>query len=225
MSNEHEHSVLGSIIVPVGIESNRKRSESLSSEWDTQARNMARRFAEILGLSTKDYIETLPKFTRKPRNFNGEHGIPAIPVIVEARIPLAEMLNTVRIDPFFDPQENEDWTEGDFASPREPYITYLTYLPNKSIQEVRANLGKNQRGGTALEGIALFLKQPEILNHYSLMLPGSQIGSDCAPFLFALPNPEAPNPRREGRPNHPSLNRGSIDKSSPKSACLIASRI
>lgn len=195
-----------------------ERSKDLKVEWGRQSVILAGRFAKKLDLSTEEYINTLPKFGPKPENLEGTLDVPAIPVIVEARIPLAEMLNIVRIDTFFDPQEIGDWGEGDFEIPKEPYAAWLTYIPNKAVIDVRANLLEGQRGGIPFDGIMLLLTDPRIFNRYSIKFPGSQVGSKYSPFLSALPNPEGP-------PNHSSLHRGSIDRASPKFACLIASKI
>lgn len=187
-------------------------------EWQKQSQTLASRFAEKLGFSTKEeYIDTLPKIGPRPREFKGILGIPAVPVIVETRIDLPEMLDTFRIGTFFDPREIEDWREGGYETPRKPYAAWLTYIPNKSVIEVRANLPEGQRGGIPFDGIALFLTKPHVLNNYSLHFPGSQVGPEYSAFLSALPNPEW-----NRSPNHPSLHRGSIDRGSPKFACLIA---
>ena len=233
MTQEHEHSVLGGEMnLPVelelvnsrgssGTERNRKSSESLSIEWEKQSKDLARRFAEKSGLSREEYIRTLPEFGRKPRTrkFNGELEIPAVPVIVETRFALPDILDIVGIVSYFDPQEVKDWTEGAFQTSNKPYTAWLTYIPNTSVEEVRANLLKYERGGTALDGIALYFQHPQILNHFSLKFPGSQVGPDDAPFLSALANELENRP-----PHHPSLHYGSIESKSPKFACLIASR-
>lgn len=201
-----------------------RKSESLSREWDTQSISLAKSHAGKIGLSEEEYRESLPRFSRRPRNFGGELEIPAGPVIVETRIPLLEMLRVVGINSFFDLQELEDWENGDFRTSSKPYTTWLTYLPNKSVEEVRANLGRNELGGTVLEGITLYQRRSQILNHHFLKFPGSQVGSDYVPFLSALPSPESPGTRSESEPRYPSLNMGSIDSKSSKFACLIASK-
>lgn len=236
---------------------------NLSSEWDEQSKDLARRFAEKLGLSREDYIEEIkkivPEFGPKPESFNLE--IPAIPILVDPRVPWSDLLasdvdiakshqaelqarrqarlgrsespqpeqdfENLRINPMFDLQELKDWEEGGFQTPNEPYATWLTYCPNKSVKEVRAVLrrSKNIRGGTVFDVIYLYYKRPQILNTFNINLPGSQIGSDYSPFLSALRNAEAPNPKIESRPNHPSLNEGSIDTKHPMHASLIASKV
>lgn len=223
---------------------------NLSSEWDRQSKDLARRFAEKLGLSTEEYIRTLPEFGPKPESFNLE--IPAIPILVDPRVPWSDLLASdvdiaksrqaalqarrglsesqqpeldfehLRINPMFDLQELKDWEEAGFQTPNEPYATWLTYRPNKSVKEVRFALQgfKNIRGGTVLDVVYLYYKRPQIFNRLNIDLPGSQIGSDYAPFLSALGSAEG-----GGRPNHPSLNEGSIDTKHPRHASLIASRI
>ena len=196
-----------------------QRSEDLKVEWERQAGIVAARFAKRLGLSTEEYVNTLPKFEPKPENLEDALIIPAIPVIVETRFTLPEILDIAGIVSYFDPQEVKDWTEGGFQTSNKPYAAWLTYIPNTSVEEVRANLLRYERGGTALDGIALYFQRPQILNHFFLKFPGSQVGPDDAPFLSALAN------ELENRsPHHPSLHYGSIESKSPKFACLIASR-
>ena len=95
-------------------------------------------------------------------------------------------------------------------------------MRKSGVNEVRGVLRRSQyiRGGTVLDVIFLYYRQPQIFNNLNINLPGSQLGSDCAPFLSALGSAEG-----SGRPNHPSLNNGSIDTKHPKYACLIASKI
>lgn len=188
-------------------------------EWKRQSQILADRFAEKLGLSAQEYINTLPEFRPQPKEFKSTLNMPVVPVIVETRIALSEMLGIVGIDPFFDPSEIKDWTEGGFETPSKPYATWLTYIPGKSVEEVRVNLGKDQRGGTVLDGIALCLRDPRILSRYSLDCPGSQVDPDTAPFLSAFSNSVKNSLPR------PFLSCGDVELESPKYASVIASRI
>lgn len=195
----------------------------LKAEWTKQSEGLARRFAKELGLTTEEYIDTLSQFKPQPEFFKGIHGILVVPVIVETRIALPMMLDIVRITHIFDFQKTEDWTQGGFKTPSKPYTTWLTYIPtNKSVIEIRNDLLKQEdrRGGTVFDGIALYLRNPETLNRYFLDFPGSQVGPDYSPFLSASPNSVEEQP-----PHHPSLNYGSIESQSGKSAYVIASRV
>lgn len=110
-------------------------------EWRRQSRMWANRVARELGFPTNEaYIKTLPEFGPKPRSFKDIHGITAIPILVDPRIALSELLGIVGISSFFDPKEIKDWTEEGFETHKEPYATWLTYIPNTSVKEVRANL-------------------------------------------------------------------------------------
>lgn len=191
---------------------------NLEVESKKQSEALARRFAKQLGFSTEEYINALPKIGPRPREFEGILGIPAVPVIVESRFALPELLDIVSISSLFDPQKVEDWRDGGFETPSKPYVTWLTYVPNKSVQEVCASLRKGQRGGRPFDGIALYLRYPYLFNEHSFKFPGSRVGSEDAPFLSALPNSI-----RTQLPAHPSLHYGSIDSKSPKFACIIAS--
>lgn len=195
--------------------------ENPTFEWGRQSRMWANQVAERLGFSKEEYINTLPKFGPKPESFK-DLGIPAVPMLVDPRVDLPDLLDILQISCFFNPQNLKDWPEGDFQTPREPYACWLAYIPNISVKDICADLFKHEdrRGGIPFDGVALYLRDAFLLNEYSLKFPGSRVGDENAPFLFALPNPEMSQ-----RPSHPSLSRGSIDLASPKSACLIAGKV
>lgn len=250
MRNRVESDVSGAGITPVelGLD-NRKSYEikrdwsepgALSKEWEVQSRNLAHLLAGKLGLQNDEYSQSLSYFDPQPESFKNIDA-PTFPLLVDPRVSLRDLLkleaagrnrrnirpdhieieiDNREINSSFDLRKVRDWTGGDFRKPKEPYSTWVIYVPDASIEEIRKNLFDDQRGGTVLDGIMFYYKHPDILNKYSLKFPGSQVGAEYAPFISASPNSE---PR--GRPNHPSLNRGSIDTSSPKSACLIASKI
>lgn len=58
-----------------------------------------------------------------------------------------------------------------------------------SVDAVRGDLGADERGGNIFDGIALYLKDPTLLEHHGFDLPGSdlpgQIISDYAPSLYS----------------------------------------
>lgn len=198
--------------------------ENPELEWTRQSLGLARRFAQTLGFPTDEaYIKTLPEeFGPKPKSFKDLY-IPAVPIIVETRFALPEILDMAGISSFFDLQRLEDWlAEGCFETPKAPYATWITYIPNTSVIEVCADLLKHddRRGGIPFDGIALCLRDPYILNEYSLKFPGSRVRHEDAPFLSASPNPERTLP-----PSHPSLSYGSIELKFPKFACLVASKV
>ncbi len=239
VKSELDPTISGGGAAPIELNLTRRSLESLSTEWDRQSRDLARRFAEKLALSREDYRRTLPEFGPKPESFKNLD-IAAIPVLVDPRVAWSDLLASdkeraesgqrsqrkldfshLRINPMFDLQELEDWKEGGIQTPNEPYATWLTYRPNKSVKEVRAVLrrSKNIRGGMVFDVVYLYYNKPQIFNNLKINLPGSQLGPDYAPFFSALGSAEG-----TGRPNHPSLNIGSIDTRHPTYACLIASK-
>lgn len=196
--------------------------ENPEVEFGEQSRLWTSGFARKLGFSTsKAYIETLPKeFGPKPESFTNLSP-PADPILVDPRaIGLPDFLDIVRIYSFFDLSELKDWLEGGHKTPTEPYTTWVTYIPNKSVKEVRHNLDKDQRGGTLLDVIALCIANPWIFNRYSLQLPGNQVSSDYVPFLWAPSNSE-----ENQAPNNFFLDYGVTDSGSGKFASVIASRV
>lgn len=141
-------------------------------------------FAKELGFKTKEeYITTLPKFEPQPDNWKGRFDIPAI---VETRIPVKRMLELAGIGVYFDPDSIKDWENGKFKTPDKPYTVWLndgSSNLNKSVDQVRKSLKADERGANIYEVIALYLRDPKILNHHYLDVPGSQVGSDRAPYL------------------------------------------
>lgn len=157
---------------------------SLEEEWNRQAQNLAGLFAKELKFEThEEYIATLPKFEPQPDEYRGRLDIP---VIVETRVPLRRMLELSGIVSYFDVDSIEDWEKGDFETPEAPYLTWLNdgYSNlNESVSKVRESLKADERGGNIHDGIALYLRDPQILDEYYWDLPGSQVGSDRAPSL------------------------------------------
>lgn len=169
---------------PVTAEGKKVYSEvSLNAEWQEQARRLAGLFATALGKTEEEYISELPKFEPQPKQFKGRFDVP---IIVETRVPLKRMLELAGINKYFDVDSIRDWERSKFNTPKIPYTTWLndgSVNLNKSVDTVRKALKADERGGTVFDGIILCLKDPKILEHHYLDLPGSQVGSDNAPCL------------------------------------------
>ncbi len=182
-----ESKVIGWLGAPKSLSENGKKPEktTLEVEWQRQAN----RFIELgfhteLNLTKDDYLNSLPKFESQPREFKGRLDIP---VIVETRISLRRMLDLIGIAQYFGADLVKDWEKGQFETPKMPYSTWLndgSINLKKSVGEVRKALKSDERGGTIFDGIALYLKDPKILEHHFLDLPGSQVDSDYAPYLY-----------------------------------------
>lgn len=82
----------------------------------------------------------------------------------------------------------KDW-QGDRGRFRTPNIPYATYLEdgtrNLGVKQsiVRENLLEDERGGTGLDGIFLWVSDRGVLRRHYLDLPGSEVGSGSAPYV------------------------------------------
>lgn len=159
---------------------------SLEEEWQRQAEKLARLFAQELGFKTLDeYMVTLPKFEPQPKEYRGRLDTP---VIVETRISPARQCQLAGIRYFLDGLDKNDWNgdPGRYRSPEAPYATWLEDGRNnlgEKPEDVRKKLKDDERCGTELDGIALCISNPKILEHHFLDLPGTSVGSDHAAYL------------------------------------------
>lgn len=199
---------------PESFSENGKRAEELDLEveWQNQATNLASLFAGELGLTQEEYITSLPKFEPQPDNWKGRFDIP---VIVETRVPLKRMVKLAGIFADFGVASIQDWQEGKSKTPKAPYATWLNdgiSNLNKSVDTVRKSLKSDERGATVYDGVALYLKNPEILGNHYLDLPGSRVGSGRAPFLL----------RWGGQPR---LRRSLVGDANPRYGSLVAGKL
>ncbi len=155
----------------------------LGEEWKRQAQNLARYFAEELRMTQEQYIATLPTFEPQLENYKGRFDIP---VIVETRISLKKMVELVGIRAYFGVNSIKDWGKGTFKTPDVPYTAWVNdgiSNLNKPVSEIRKSLKQDERGATIYDGVALYLRYPEILENHFLDFPGSQVPSSFAPSL------------------------------------------
>lgn len=97
------------------------------------------------------------------------------------------MLEIAGISPLYDPDLIKDWEGDTYRTPDKPYFTWISDGSSnlkKSIKDVRTSLTPDSRGGTLFDGIALVIKDPDILKHHLLDLPGSQVEPGLAPCLY-----------------------------------------
>jgi len=175
-----------------GLEATERPSVSehnRSAEWERQAETLSDICAPILSISRGKYIDSLPTFVDLPEKLKA---LLAVDLIVETRIPwpeLAEAAN-IGISDRLRSRINEvgDWEKDPkrFKTPNRPYTTLaqdgsrLVYLkPSAARQEITSN----ERGGVILDGIALAIVRPDIVQKYPFDLIGSQVGSGHVPFL------------------------------------------
>jgi len=159
---------------------------SLQAEWDRQAQNLANIFSKELNFKTpQEYIATLPKFEPQPKNWKGRLDTP---VIVETRASPSRQSELAGIKYFLDGLDKTDWNKNlkGYTETTVPYAAWLddgrNYI-NKKVKDVRSNLKGDEIGGTELDGIALYISNPKILEHHFLDLPGTSVESNRAAGL------------------------------------------
>lgn len=194
-----------------------KITVDLDKEWERQTDTLAYLFANELGQSRDEYIARIPRFTSQP---SGRLNIPVLVQTPTAKLTLARMLDIAGIVYYGNLDMLKDWV-GDPRNFRTPACSYATWLDDgnrnldRSVQDVRDGLDVGERGGTVLDGVALYLKDRDILKLHFLDLPGSQIGSeigsDRSPYLsFWF--------------NRPRLCGGWIDGVDPEFGSVVAGR-
>lgn len=190
--------------------------EFLLQEWKRQAQKLAGIFAREIGQTTEEYIAKLPKFDLQPEEYKGRLDIP---VIVETRFALSGMLELLGIYPKMNVNGIKDWEKGQFTTPEMPYVTWANDGSpdlNRSANEVRRYLKSDERGGTVYDGIALYVRDSSFLDRYSLVFPGSQVGS--------IKNNELPELLRGGGVYKPRLYSEKADDKASGVAPIIAGR-
>lgn len=154
-------------------------------EWQAQARRYVELgFDKELGYKTpEEYTETLPEFGVQPEGYN-------IPLIVEPRIFVRNMALLLDINKGYassDVDHIGDWGDDEFKVPKVPYSTWVSVeISNsgKSIKEIRGVLKADERWGNIFDGLALYLKDPKILDDCCLVFPGSRVYSNSVPILY-----------------------------------------
>ncbi|HSX40044.1 MAG TPA: hypothetical protein VLF68_00335 [Candidatus Saccharimonadales bacterium] len=157
----------------------------LRAEWQRQAeRYVESAFHAELGLSEEDYLASLPKFAEQPENFRNRFDTP---VLVETRINSARQAELAGLGFYLGGLSVADWKDSQgYKTPDAPYATWMQDGKKnlgRSVRDVRATLGPDERGATLADGIALYITHPEILKDHYVDLPGTSVGSAYAPFL------------------------------------------
>ncbi len=158
----------------------------LRGEWERQvARYIKLGFHEVLGIDEVSYRDSLPKFTPQPEAFKGRFDIP---VLVETRISVSKQTELVGSSYLLGGLKVQDW-KGDPKGYKTPKALYTTWMQDGSeylklsVVAFRERMNEDERGATEFDGIALIIKNPEILKHHYINLPGTSVGFDDAPFL------------------------------------------
>lgn len=159
---------------------------SLEEEWQRQAQGLIKLgFYSELGLTEEKYLESLPKFTPQPESFKGRLNTP---VLVETRISPKRQSKLAGIQYVLDGLNVKNWDKDPkkYKTPDSPYTVWMdegARNMNRKVQDVRRNLVSDERGGTELDGIALYIAKPNILQTRFLDLPGTSVRSVYAPSL------------------------------------------
>jgi len=186
----------------------------LQTEWERDAQKLADFFAKLERKSEAEYMDSLPKPFAQPESYRGRFDIPLIVTVPTKDVPLAEMLKAGGISSYYDAGRTKDWEEDSYQTPDRPYFTWVSdggLNLNKSVEDVRTSLIHDSRGGTLLDGIGVVIKNPDILKHHFLDLPGSQVGSGFAPFL-------------DRWSERPRLYRHFVDRADPSFGSVVAGR-
>lgn len=166
---------------------------SLEAEWDRQANNLANLFAKELKFkSTQAYINSLPRFKPPLKSWHGRFNTP---VIVETRIKPERQTELVGMRYILSGLRKKDWNKKktDYLNPKSPYTAWLddgAAKLNQAPQETLKKLKAKEIAATELDGIALYISNPKILDHHFLYLPGTVVESDYVAFMdlwFGLP--------------------------------------
>lgn len=154
--------------VPNEISNNK---ELLQGEWERQAGILVSfKFHKVLGISKKEYLSSLPDFSKQEGHYR--------PLIVDPRINWKLQCKLLKIDFSKDTGDFKDYNDK-FKTSDIPYIAWTEYMDSDffdlSIDETRKLLSNSveERGGTVYEGLSLVMFRPDLFEGQDLSLPGS----------------------------------------------------
>ncbi len=164
----------------------------LAAEWSRQAQNLAGLFAKELKFKTQEeYIATLPKLEPQPDAWRGRFDTP---LIVETRVSPKRQAELLGMRNFLDGLKKTDGnTKKKYVLPKAPYTTWLNNGKDKFSKAPNAilkNLKADEIAANELDGIALYIANPDILDYQFLYLPGTIVEREYAAFLdlwYGLP--------------------------------------
>ncbi len=142
-------------------------------------------FHTELSKTEEEYAARFPEFTSQPESFKGRMDAPAL---VETEISPKRQSELAGIQYVLDGLSKTDWNLNlkDYTAPEAPYAAWLDdgrNHMNKKVKDIRSKLKSDEIGGTELDGIALYISNPKILEHHFLDLPGTSVESDHAAYL------------------------------------------
>ena len=158
----------------------------LSAEWERQVNKYIKLgFHKELNLSKEEYRDSLPKFTPQPEAYKGRFDIP---VLVETRIPVNKQAKLAGLMYGLDGFKVRDW-ENDPKGYKTPEIPYTTWMQDGrnyrkwTVENFQLNMAEDERGATEFDGVDLFIKNPKVLRHHFIDLPGTSVESVNAACL------------------------------------------
>lgn len=165
------------------------QSRVAERDWVKQAEDLAYYFARPLKMSRWQYLDTLPEYTPQPKEYQGRFDTLVLVQPPKPEFPLKKMLDIVRLHYNPDVLKMEDWKsdKDGFRTPDVPYATWLddgTKRLNIKPSVVREGLLEDERAGTGLDGIFLWLSDRGVVRRHFLDLPGSQVDFSYTPYLF-----------------------------------------
>lgn len=145
-----------------------------SKEWTRLADNLADCFADPLGISRAQYLDTLPSFTPEPETYVVKFDTLVLvqPPNLEKGLTPEKILEIIGLPynhPYF-----EDWKGARFRTPSVPYATWLNDGSRDLLRSARY-LSNDTRPGTAFDGAFLYFADKGLgisRSHYPY-LPGS----------------------------------------------------
>lgn len=159
---------------------------NLFAEWERQTeRYVELGFHKELGLTGEEYLVSLPQFEPQPKTFAGRFDIP---LLVETRIPPSRQAQLAGLQYYLGDLNVHDW-ETDPKKYKTPDMPYTTWMQdemknlNKSVSYVRQHFASDERGATLLDGIALYIVNPNMLKNHAIDLPGTSVDAVSAPCL------------------------------------------
>lgn len=133
--------------------------EEQKKAWSAQIDHLIQRgYHAALGMTEEEYRATMPEFTPQPTEFRGRFDIF---LLVDPRLSLEVQLRLMGIENDLDNEDPDLVVENiesvvTSSTPYQLWIQLGEKYKGKTIDELLPLLEKNERGLTALEGIALY---------------------------------------------------------------------
>lgn len=134
-------------------------------------------------------MDTTPNYTLQPEKYRGVYDNVVLVQPPTPNLSFKRILEITGLSYSSEVLKMEDW-ENDNGKFKTPSVVYATWVDDggnnldTAPSVVRANLSEDARGGTGLDGVFLYVADRGVIRRHYLDLPGSQVGSGRAPYLF-----------------------------------------